>query len=152
MELIKAVRKIYAGYSNTVMLTDKSFKQIWCNRRASELKFYKLRTKYLTYHEGEITETVISEYDLGNDLSCAVKIDPLREDGKLLGYIVEFFDLDKVVRLSDNSGARKMRAESFDELTVGFSQCALAAEKACQEPGPENNELVRKFILWLLPR
>lgn len=130
MEIFEAVKQIYENSQDLVVLLDNEFRMLWCSRTEPPVRFNCIRLAAYVPHQ-DFTESTITQYVLPNGDRKAIKLEPLREDGKIVGYLGIFFDKVDIQILAEKCDYRElisgMRREMVRELAmcVGMTEIAL---------------------------
>ena len=145
MELFEAVKQIYADYPNEVVLLDKNMMMIWNNSSDAMFKFTRLRIR--DYHVHKVFDKpIITEYDCGHDRIKALRLVPLKEDGEIIGYTGELFDLHDVTVIADNSEYKNARSSVYEDIMMNFALCSTASEKTQRTPDLKHVTALTRYI------
>ena len=134
MEIFEAVKQIYQNSQDIVVLLDKDLKMLWCSRTDPPVKFNCMRLSGYVPKQ-DFTETTVTQYTLTNGDRKSIKLEPLRQDGKVIGYVGTFFDKIDIQLLAEKCDYKdlilSMRSEMMRELAlcVGMTEVALGSNE-----------------------
>lgn len=122
MDLISALKKVYADYNRTVMIADKDMKIIWSNNSdkfagfsVEKLYIFNESTLKLPLSEG----TTLQYSDVFGS-SCAVDIQPIKSGEQ--GYLLQFYNCNDIECLSDKSDHLKFKSNFLGNIRNELSQ------------------------------
>lgn len=133
MELISALKKVYADCGRTVMIADKNMNVVWSNHDGS---FADLSADKLHAFDGKtlklpLREPVTVGYSGMFGSSCAVEIQPL-DEGET-GYLLQFYSCDDIERLSDRSDHLKFKSNFLGNIRNELSHIVFLLDSNRQK-------------------
>ena len=151
MDVFDTLKSIYKDSQDLVVLLDESFKMIWCSRTNPTIKFNCLRLAgYVPKKAFE--NAVITQYTMPNGDRKAIKLQPLKEGEKVIGYLGMFFDKVDVQMLSEKCDHRELilniRNQMVRELALclGKTQICLSKETVSEADVQELSNFINARI------
>lgn len=120
MKLFDAVISIYRDSSEKIILADKELNFVWKNQDClpNHICKDKIRLFYGKTFTLPAENTETGEY-LGNfGDSWAVKIEPLKENDEIKGYMLHFYSCSDIELLSDRSGYLKFKSNFLGNIRL----------------------------------
>lgn len=124
MELFEAVKALYGGSQDDYLLCDAGLNVIWKNHEHLPDRIDKGLIK--TYPAGTFALPVEATATYGYKGkfadSTALRIEPLRNGGDIVGYLVRIYDCEDIETLSDKTGYAEFKANFLGNIRLELSQ------------------------------
>ncbi len=132
MELIEALKKIYADSDKLVLIADKNMEALWKNsEKLAGFSPEKLRLSDRPALELPVKQTLIAEYQGLFGGSCAVEIQPVEDTEQI--YLLRFFSCNDIEMLSDRSEHLKFKTNFLGNIRNELSQIVFLLDSNRQK-------------------
>lgn len=132
MEILKAIKTVYAGTGDKVMFYSPAFTRVWTNDRTlPEIEFSELEFDQGAHLHLPLEKEVLCRTKSSN---IAVRVRPISDEGKLAGYILVLYRLQDAQKIFAHSMKEKEQEVLIGNVRLGLNDLNVTAERLKRNP------------------
>lgn len=124
MDIFETLISVYSGSDEKILLTDTDLNTVWKSfpELPDRIDISRIRLYYKRDAVLPFTKSETCEYKGGFGGSSALKIQPLRENDEIVGYLFHLYTCEDIELISDRSGHLKYKANFLGNIRVEMAQ------------------------------
>lgn len=131
MELFESLKTVFENSDEKILLCDEKMDIVWKNQDnlPDKLDLERIRLYYNKDFSLPVESSETAEYKGEFGESCALKIEPIKQDGAVKGYLMHMYSCDDVEKISDRSGYLKYKSNFLGNIRIEMSKIINMLDK-----------------------